>query len=226
MHSARFGLLVSILLLNFPVWARQAPQQASAPQPASDPQAVAVVQTAITALGGAAAIGQAQSWTFQAQMQGPIASGDMTETITFAIPPTTGTTVEAPRNPPSRVQVPSLFLPVILGPILLKDSQDQTLFMRSEGTMTLGPTTATVVTFTTVGRINFVEQKWYFDSGTGLPAMVEFRLPPVVGPTDGFAGIVTLSDFRPVAGIVYPFHLEIRLDGWVRMQEVNVQSVK
>src|SRR5258708_3969672 len=65
MHSARFGVLVSILLLNVPVWARQAQtpttpspdQTATTPTPAlKDPQAVSVVTQALAAAGGIPAI--------------------------------------------------------------------------------------------------------------------------------------------------------------------------
>ena len=78
MRSARSSLTFWMLLLAIPSWGKQAAQSASTPQPASDPQAVAVVQAAITALGGATAISQAQSWTFQAQMQGGHVNGDVT----------------------------------------------------------------------------------------------------------------------------------------------------
>ncbi len=56
MRSARFGLLLSVMLLNIPVWAQQA-QTATAPPPVpKDPQAVSVLNQALTAAGGTAAI--------------------------------------------------------------------------------------------------------------------------------------------------------------------------
>jgi hypothetical protein len=56
MRSARFGLLLSILLLNVSVSAQQT-QQATTPTPApKDPQAVSVVTQALNAAGGATAI--------------------------------------------------------------------------------------------------------------------------------------------------------------------------
>ena len=54
MRSARFGLLFCILLLSIPVWAQQT-QPASSPAP-KDPQAVSVLNQALTAAGGTAAI--------------------------------------------------------------------------------------------------------------------------------------------------------------------------
>src|SRR6267154_4009019 len=98
MRSARFGLLLCTLLLNISGWA-QAPS--STPPQSSDPQAVAVVQAAITALGGATAIGQAQSWTFHAQTQGPHSNWTVdyvisTDTDTGKIGRADGTTLPAP----------------------------------------------------------------------------------------------------------------------------------
>jgi hypothetical protein len=52
MRFARYAWLFVFLLPAVPSWGKQAPQQASPPQAASDPQALAVVQAAITALGG------------------------------------------------------------------------------------------------------------------------------------------------------------------------------
>src|SRR5579863_4887527 len=84
MRSARFGLLVPVLLFVTPIWAQQTTQTTT--NPASDPQAVAVVQAAITALGGATAIGQVQTWELQALADGPIDNGKISDTISFEIP--------------------------------------------------------------------------------------------------------------------------------------------
>src|SRR5258706_1489110 len=65
MHSARFALLVSLLLLSVPVWARQAqtpitpPSDQTAttlPPVPKDPQAVSLLNQALTAAGGTTAI--------------------------------------------------------------------------------------------------------------------------------------------------------------------------
>src|SRR5216683_4266719 len=121
MRSAGFGLLICLLLLNVSVLAQQSTtsQQVSPAQPASDPQAVAVVQAAITALGGATAIGQAQSWTFQAQTQSAHSNGSVgyvisTDTDAGHFVAADGTAKPAP-------PIHSHFLPVLVGPILLKE---------------------------------------------------------------------------------------------------------
>jgi hypothetical protein len=70
MRLVRFGLLLSILLLNIPVWAQQAqtattsPQTATKPSPApKDPQAVSVVTKALTVAGGIPAITAIEDYT-------------------------------------------------------------------------------------------------------------------------------------------------------------------
>ena len=87
MRSVRFGLVLFFLLPGVSGWAKQSATspQTSSIQAASDPQAVAVVQAAITALGGATAIGQAQSWTFQGSLSGPTANGNVSYTVSTAI---------------------------------------------------------------------------------------------------------------------------------------------
>src|ERR1700739_2336034 len=117
------GLLVCILLLSTPFWAKQSSQVSSTPLPASDPQAVAVVQAAITALGGAAAIGQGQFWDFQGLTDGPLDSGTRPETISAQIPNAT-IVVNGVSKPAPKVISSSLFLPVLAGAILLQESQD------------------------------------------------------------------------------------------------------
>jgi hypothetical protein len=64
MHcSARFALLLSILLLGVPAWAQQA-QTVTTPTPApQDPQAVSVLNQALGVAGGATAIGTVTNYS-------------------------------------------------------------------------------------------------------------------------------------------------------------------
>jgi hypothetical protein len=78
MRSARFGLLLSILLLNIPVWGQQSQTPVLQPQPTippqtqpvttlppapQDPQAVIVLNQALTVAGGTAAIKAVTDYT-------------------------------------------------------------------------------------------------------------------------------------------------------------------
>jgi hypothetical protein len=190
------SLLFVFLLLSSSIWAQQAPAPAT-----QDPQAV--VQAAIKALGGATAIGQAQSWTFQAQMQGPRANGSInytmsthTDTGYFAL--ADGTTRPAP-------MIHSQFVPALVGSILLKESQDPEFSVHYSGLSTLDSKPVTVIVFS-AGPTPFPSQIWYLDS-TNLPVQVDFRLPAQIGARQSPYGVVAFSDYRSVSGVLYPFQM-------------------
>jgi hypothetical protein len=102
MHSARFGVLVSMLLLSVPVWAQQAQPQPNPPSPAPpiptpgsvysppdlltaavrDAQALDVVRKALTAMGGPA-ISAIQDCTVQAQSDAAPGAQAMSGTMTW-----------------------------------------------------------------------------------------------------------------------------------------------
>jgi hypothetical protein len=220
MRSARHAWLFVFLFLTAPSWSKQAPQQASAPQLTSDPQAVAVVQAAITALGGAAALAQAQSWTFQAQMQGPQANRNVdymisthTDTGHYVLPD--GTTKPAPA-------IHSHFVPALAGAILLKESQNPKFSLHYAGQSTLDSRPVSVIVFSS-GPIQFRAQIWYFDA-SNLPVQIDFRLSAQIGARQSLYGLVALSDYRSVSGVLYPFQIVSSLPG--RPPEiVTVQSV-
>ena len=220
MCSTRFGLLLSGLLISIPVWAQQA-QTATTPSPApSDPQAVAVVQAAITALGGATAIGQAQSWTFQAQTQGSRANGNVeyvmsTDTDTGKLVGRDGTTRPAPA-------IHSHFVPALVGSILVKESQDPDFSLHYGGQSTLDskPVTAIIFAF---GPTKLPAQIWSFDAAN-LPVQVDFRLPAEIGARQSHYGLVAISDYRSVSGVLYPFRMVAIVPG-KPPEIVTLQSV-
>jgi hypothetical protein len=226
MRSARFGLLLFFLLFNVSIWAQQpaSSQQATPAQPTSDPQAVAVVQAAITALGGATAIGQAQSWTFQAQTQGPHSNGSVdyvisTDTDTGKLARADGTTRPAPK-------IHSHFVPALVGAILLKESQDPEFSMQYAGPSTQDSKPVTTIVFR-VGSEGFPAQIWTFDAAN-LPVQIDFRLPAEIGARQTFPLVVALSDYRPVAGVLHPFQIVTFWPGKppeiVTLQSVNANA--
>ncbi len=201
MRSARFGLLSWLLLLSVPAWCQQGTQATT--QPASDPQAVAVVQAAITALGGATAIGQAQSWTFQAQTQGPHSNGNIDYTISTDTDTgkrflRDGTTRPAPA-------IHSHFVPALVGAILLTESQDPNFSMLYAGASTMDSKPVTAIIFA-VGPAKLPAQIWTFDAAN-LPVQIDFRLPAQIGARESFPFVVALSDYQPVSGVQYPFRI-------------------
>jgi hypothetical protein len=190
-------LLPLVFMFSIPLLA-QTTHQAQ-----GDPQAIAVVQAAITALGGATVISQAQSWTFQAQMQGPHANGNIeykisTHTDTGKFVLATGKTKPAP-------PIRSHFIPALVGPILLKQSQDPEFSILYAGTSTLASGPVTVVVFA-VGPTRFPAQIWSFDA-TNRPVQVDFRVPAQIGARESFPFLTALSDYQSVSGVFYPFQI-------------------
>jgi hypothetical protein len=226
MRSARFGLLLFFLLFNISGWAQQpaASQQAASAQSASDPQAVAVVQAAITALGGATAISQAQSWTFQAQTQGPHSNGNVdyvisTDTDTGKRFRADGTIRRAPA-------IHSHFVPALVGAILLKESQDPEFAMQYAGVSTRDSRPVTVIVFA-IRKTNIPAQIWTFDAAN-LPVQIDFRLSAEIGARQSFPIVVALSDLHSVSGVLYPFQIVSFLQGKppeiVTLQSLNANS--
>jgi hypothetical protein len=221
MRCLRFGLLI-FLLFGVSAWAQQptASQQATSTQPASDPQAVAVVQAAITALGGATAISQAQNWTFQAQLQGPHANGNVsysmsTKTDTGQLALANGTTNQAPL-------IQSHFLPALVGAILVKESQDPDFAILTGGSSTLDSVPVNIIVFA-IGPQSIPAQIWYFNS-SGLPVLVDFKLPAEIGARRSFPNVVSLSDYRSVSGVLYPHEIVSLVPGKPR-ELVTIQFV-
>ena len=219
MCSLRLSVFVGILLLAVAVCSQQASQATT--QPASDPQAVAVVQAAITALGGATAIGQAQSWTFQAQMQGQHANGMASymvsrDTDTGKVMGKDGTMKRAPL-------IHSHFVPALVGAILLKESQDSAFTIQYGGTSTVDSRPVTTIIFAFPDGSKFPAQIWSFDA-SNLPVLIDFRLPAEIGARRSFPFVVALSDYRAVSGVMYPFQISSFVPG-KSPQIVSVQAL-
>jgi hypothetical protein len=222
MRSARSVLAACILLLAIPSFGKQPPQNTSTPQPASDPQAVAVVQAAITALGGATAIGQSQTWDFQGQLDGPMESGNKDETIKFQLVNSMIVVNGVSRRAP-RIASPSLFLPVLVGPLLLQESQDSNYVMHFDGPSTLASNPVTVIRLISTDSRSLA-QIWAFDAATGLPDRVYFELPAQIGQSESFRATVDLSNWRTVSGVQYPFTVLTYMEGIPR-QTLSLQSI-
>jgi hypothetical protein len=222
MRFSRIGLLI-FLLFGSSVWAQQPPtsQQASPIQLSSDPQAVAVVQAAITALGGATAISQAQSWTFQAVTQGPHSNGN----VDYVISTDTDTGMRAGPNGTMRAAplIHSHFVPALVAAILLKQFQDPTLTIQFGGTSTTDSKPVTTIIFNLTVEPRFPAQIWIFDA-TNLPVMVDFRAQATIGARASFPFGVALSDYRQVSGVMYPFQIMALVPG-KPPQVITVQNL-
>jgi hypothetical protein len=181
------------LFVVVPSWG----QTRSTPAP-SDPQAVAIVQQAIAALGGSAAIGQAQTWKFQGRMDGQRKNEHAKGVLTTIIPEF----AKAPdrKTPPPWATPRSVFIPALAGLILLKQSTDATYSVQQNDK-------DGIVFMRVYEGKSWPTQRWHFDPTTKLPTKIEFIGTPRIGIVHGFPGTVTLTDYRSVGGVLYPFQI-------------------
>ena len=201
------------LLLSIPLFA-----QTTTPAAQRDPQAVALMESAITKMGGATAISQHQSWTFQVQMQGPLNNGTVTETLnTNPSMTVNGKTVTHPL-------IVSPFVPALVARLLSEIVGDASTSVTYKGTVSVGSKSATAIALSDP-RSSTILQTWYFDSTTGLPMHVELASEVQVGLFKSFPGGVDFSDYRTVSGVLYPFQIVERIEGRPFVQTITVQSV-
>jgi hypothetical protein len=56
-------------------------------------------------------------------------------------------------------------------------------------------------------------QRWYLDASTGLPVRVQYRIADAISVEDYETGYIDYSDFRSVSGVLVPFQLAASKDG-------------
>jgi hypothetical protein len=201
--------------------AQTSPSTTSAPPAVRDSRAVTVMQAGLDALGGATAIGQIHSWTFQATMQGGRANGNVTYTLDTQ---PSKFTVMTKKGTKRTFLLRSFFVPAVLAAVLAKQFQDSQYSTQYLGLETLDSKPATAVTLSARPVPGLPEQIWHFDNQTGLPLRVEFRLPAELGSHKSQQGTTELSDYRSVGGVLYPFHIVTQVFGGLP-EIITIQSV-
>lgn len=252
MRTAHFGVLFCVLVFASPGSA-QVPVL-SPPSPITtavrDQQAVTAVQNAISALGGASLIGLQQSWVAQGSVTGNSAASALSGTFTweaagseyrFAGSSSSGqslfvtghgnpTQVSAGKSQAvSPYMAQAMFVPTLVGPVLLQELQNQAYSIRYSGTDTIG--SESVVKVTTAAETKYPDnvitpQTWYFDVTTGLPIRVDFRSPAPKNPASYVGERFDYSNFRAIAGVVFPLQVDVTIAGQLqRTFVVNTVSV-
>jgi hypothetical protein len=215
-----------------------------------DQDALNTVQAAITALGGAAAIGTVQSWQAQGQAQGVAPDGKtVSGTVTWEMAGSelrmasstnlgqqalltghgnpamvgSGTSMSLPAH-----VITATFIPALVSSILLNRLQNSNCAFQYVGPQSLGQESVTVVKTVCLHVANYVvtAQTWYFDAASSLPVRVEFRRPSMTRPQLAASGAVGLSNYQQVSGVLYPFQIlayeQGKQTGTVTLQTVNV----
>jgi len=218
-------VLVLFTLGSLNAAAQGARAPSSLPVPSSDPQAVTVIQAAISALGGATAIGQAKNWIVQGALQGAVNSASSSDMISTSVANVANIVNGTTSTPLRNIASTSLLMPTLVGAILLKESQDPYFVMRYGGPATIGSQSVTQIIFARARTAFGLAQVWSFDSKTGLPAQIEFNLAAEIGQMRSPLGTVILSDYQAVSGILYPFEILVRIPRSPLPETITVSSV-
>jgi hypothetical protein len=122
----------------------------------------------------------------------------------------------------------AMFVPALAGSILRQELEDQNYSIRYDGTGNIG--SASVLIVTTGAETKYPDnvvtpQVWYFDSATGYPLRVEFRSPDSRRPANFLPVAYDLSDFRMVAGVMYPFQVAFSINGQP-VQAFSITSIQ
>ena len=212
-----------------------------------DSQALAVIQKAINSLGGAATISQVKDWKVIAQRQTSAASPSPSGKIIweaagaecksdFPSPNgrsilTTGhgnpiRAVGGVAEPVAPYVVHAMFVPSLVGALLLTEFQDQNRSFELAPQNAQNSAFTIIKTYSVVNQSDRVatEQTWYFDTGTGLPTRIEYRFPNSKNPTQFGTTSVDLSNFKSIGNVLYPFQIVMSQLG-LKMADVTVQSI-
>lgn len=259
MRSAKLVLFLCLIASISPslsaqvaMWPPVPPYSNLTAPPVRDAKAEALVQSAITAMGGAGPIGQIQNWQVQAQVIDTANSGKFSGTVLWqqaglefrmqsSTASGTSAIVTGHGKPAAIVNgtakalgghvTRALFVPVLLGALLLQEFQNPNYSIESSGTSTVNSQSVVIVTIacrTSQTDAMVTPQTWYFSTSSGLPVRVEYRIPSAGGPRLYVAAAHDFSNYQNVSGVLYPFQItSYRLGKQARLttvQSVNVNT--
>ena len=139
-------------------------------------------------------------------MQGLHGNGNTSYTLSGVVSPSQATS--AVNRGTKRIKASrSFFVPAVLAYVLLNELQSQDYPLKFNGQTSLGAESVTVVTFADPNIPALPAQRWYFNTTTNLPFRIEFILPAVVGSKISFSGLVEVSNYQAVGGVLYPFNI-------------------
>jgi hypothetical protein len=186
---------------------------------------MAIVQTALAAMGGVTAIGQVQDCIAQGQMEATPGGAGKTGTIVweaagkefkidFTSPTGNSSLVSGHGTPTLSIgssvkkvhpRAVPLFVPILIGTVLLKYLQNPNSSIESGGNTTVGSLPATLIKINAAHPNSLSPaQFWYFDNSTGLPLRTEIRIP---NANSVISEEMDFSDYRAVSGVQYPFQI-------------------
>jgi hypothetical protein len=231
MSHKTLAVLTSLFL--FSQIARAQSAISALPQATRDPQAVAIVQTALTAMDGSGLVGAIQGSvesgtttdssapeSSPATFISTYAGGQFREEVTSAsgghvLVSNAGApqdyrdgSWQAQPSVVTRTNLP-FHVPAL---VLSYDLNDSVYAFTYLGTTTVSSNNVVHIRIVDVSDLagqQFTAQDWYFNSATGLPARVQFKVPTTPQPKDALPETIDFSNFQVVSGVLVPFQLAI-----------------
>lgn len=227
MRVARLVLSFVLILFSSP----QLSSQQSTTLPQRDAQALAVLQNAVAAMGGSAAVSQVADTVISGNIQLSPGSAAQASTFTwktagpnFRYEFKSGTTTQIfvsghgnPANarngtvkalsPLIALANPPLHFPLL---VLASVAANSNYSVTLGGKTTVNGTPAVKVhIFLNTDMLSALvsAQDWYFDAVSGLPLRVEHRLPDNHRPEHYVQATEDFADFRIVSGLLVPFKI-------------------
>lgn len=226
-------LLVSVLLFPIPAGAQQTGQRA----PQRDAQAVAVLQRAIAAMGGAAAVGQITDAVVAGSVEP--ASGSSVNSGSFKWESSgsefryekqsasSDLVLVSGHGHPARIRngtatgllshtalanTPLHFPALVLAGVIANQGYSITLIGNTS--VNGAPATKVHISFDSdLIHALVTPQDWYFDATTGIPVRVEHRLPDERRAEIYVTAAEEFGNYRIVAGVVMPYKISSYEEG-------------
>lgn len=251
LRLASASILIALLALISQSAFAQSPTAGSAPAAPAPPaivretQALATAQSAIAAMGGAGAVAAIQDATVQGTIQDQPADGSPAQNFIWMssgsqfrtqITNATGTRIyvsgngspvdqENGVNTPVPSFVAQANLPYELPAlVLLNELNNPNYTISYVSTQTINGNPA--IHIHTCDDTDFTSslvtpQEWYFDTTSGLPVRVEYKLPQNTDVQHGLPLSIDFANFKAAGGILVPYQLTMNEGPIVEIAIVN-----
>jgi hypothetical protein len=204
--------------------------------PVRTPEALAIVQGSLAALGGSDAISKLQSFVVQGNLavtDSNVQSGNVVwevagQELRFDFPASDGirTIATGHGSPFVRANgvsswmpdhtMRALFIPPLVARNLNIAIQDLQYSIEFGGAGVVGNTSIKIVTISSqASRRDSIAtlQTWYFDSVSGLPVRVEYRVPDCDDVRHFLAASAEVSNYKSMSSVYFPLQANITIAG-------------
>jgi hypothetical protein len=204
--------------------------------PVRTPEALGIVQDSVAALGGADAISNLRNFVVQGNFTATdykAQSGNVVwevagQELRFDFPASEGMRTIATGHGSSFVRsngearwmpdhtIRALFIPPLVARTLITAARNLETSIEFGGDGIVGKTPVKIVTISSqTSRLDSIAtlQTWYFDSASGLPIRVEYRLPDREDVRHFLTASADVSNYKSISSVYFPLQANITVAG-------------